>query len=119
MLVVTQGKVVIDHVIYETGEIIDCLTPEEEGRMVAEGVAERFDGEPEGIDAEGEPDDAAIAKPLTAAELKARCKELGLPTNGKKDELQARIDEFEAANAPEGGKSDDDEPPILDAEVPR
>ena len=124
MLVVTQGKVVIDHIIYETGEIIDCLSSEEEACMVAEGIAERFEGDSECFDPEGGQNDEKETKPLTAAELKARCKELGLPTNGKKDELKARIEEFEAANAADYEAIEDEglegeEPPVLTAEVPR
>ena len=65
--------------------------------------------------------DAAIAqgaeKPASLEELKARCRELGLPTRGKKADLIARIEEAEAAI--DGEEADVDEPPVLKAEVPR
>jgi len=116
MLIVTQGKVVINHAIYEPGDVIDCLTPDEESRMVAEGIADRFDES-----AEATPEaPASKAKEPTTAELKARCRELGLPANGKKSELQARIEaaESELEEEPEDDFGDD-ELPDLTPEVPR
>ena len=100
MLVVTQGKVVIDHAIYEPGEVIDFLSADEEDRMVAEGIAARpgedVEAEPEGVEAD--------ASKLEAAK------------NLSKPELQARLD---AAESELSDDLDDEEPPELTAEVPK
>ena len=118
MLVVTQGKVVIDHAIYEPGEVIDFLSADEEDRMVAEGIAARpgedVEAEPEGVEADASKLEAA--KNLSKPELQARCRELGLSDRGNKAELQARLD---AAESELSDDLDDEEPPELTAEVPK
>ena len=125
MLIVVKGKVVDGRNIIEVGGELVGLTPETEEQLIAEGVAKRVgDGEIAEIEPEDEraPEiDTAIAqwaeKPASLEELKARCRELGLPTRGKKADLIARIEEAEAAIDDE--EADADEPPVLKAEVPR
>lgn len=125
MLIVVKGMVVDGRNIIEVGGELVGLTPEAEEQLIAEGVAKRVsDCEIAEIGPEDEraPEvDAAIAqgaeKPASLEELKARCRELGLPTRGKKADLIARIEEAEAAI--DGEEADVDEPPVLKAEVPR
>lgn len=122
-VIVTRGKVDGK----PAGSRIDGLTKAQERRLVDLGVAEYCD------------DENHADKGMTVKELKELCKELGLQTSGKKEELEARIAEFEAAKAYEGsddendddssdsseneGREDDeggdDDPPVLTAEVPR
>lgn len=120
MIVVTQGKVDGK----PAGSVIDNLSAEQESRLVALGVAAYCDDNHE---------DDARGNDLTVKELKELCKQLGLPTSGKKVELEERIAQYEADNAgdedddddPDGEGGDDhdssddgdDEPPALSAEV--
>lgn len=136
MLTVKQCKLVIKHRVYNIGDRIDGLSPEDEERLIAAGVADPFDAEapatendePAGQDADAGcpvPDDEAGAvveanvgraiDGMSKPELQAKCRELGLPVSGSKAELQARIDAAEEWLDDEG----DEEPPELSAEVPQ
>lgn len=125
MLIATNGRIVIGYNVYVAGDEIAGLDGDAEERLIAAGLAERvagsFDLEPVGCDSmEAEPDEAepeAVALgELSKDELKARCRDLGLPTSGNKDELIARIEDAELA---EDDGLDGDEPPMLTAEVPQ
>jgi len=132
MLTVKQGKLVIKHRVYGVGAQIDGLSPEDERKLIALGIAESADAddfddeaeEPAGQDADAGcpvPDDDAGADSgraldgMTKPELQAKCRELGLPVSGSKAELQERIDAAEEWLCEDGGE----EPPELSAEVPQ
>ena len=127
MLIATNGRIVIGHTVYVAGDEIDGLPADAEERLIAAGLAERVAGsfeleaigqapdEPEPD--EGEPEALPLGE-LNKDELKARCRDLGLPTSGNKDELIARIERAEPADAGDA-EPDGDEPPMLTAEVPR
>jgi len=124
MLIVAKGKVIRGRHIIGLGGELDGLSLEAEERLIAAGVAKRV-----GAGEAGEPDaeDEGVRVPAEAkepsrAELQERCRELGLSAQGNKKELQARIDEYERAEAEEAeadADDDGDEPPELTAEVPR
>lgn len=101
---------------HQLGEIADY--PDDVAmRLVSRGFAEPVGGMlPEEPEKAGEAESANI-EDMKLDELKERCREMGLPTSGKKGDLVARIQEAEAVE--DGETDDDDEPPSLNAEVPQ
>ena len=79
------------------------------GEPAAEPIADAGDAETGNLGAK------------TLGELKELCREMSLPTSGKKDDLVARIADAQAAEGEglEDGEAEDDEPPALNAEVPQ
>ena len=109
---VTQGLV---DGRWRRGDVVDGYDADTEAFLVSRGVAEYVDGGQVPQMPAPEPAAPAKAEEPSYKQLQARARELGIPAQGKRAELEAAIAEAEAELEDD---IDDDEPPALSAEVP-